>query len=217
MKGETAYLPAVSAVDDVDEFVARPIPGGFERSDPIAEVLLVALFRPKDEFVNAGMKPVGADDEIEAPFAAMLEFDMHLAIRLAQTSDAVTKDDLARSADPVVDELREIAAPERNVPPAGELAEYLHAKSREPSAAVIDDPQLLHVIAYAGDVGQQPHFLRDIVAETPEINHIAAGSQGGGVLDQRRRKSVFPEPEGQGGPSDARPADQHVHRASSLR
>jgi hypothetical protein len=38
------------------------------------------------------MKPVGADDEIEAPFTAMLEFDMHLAVHLAQTGDAVPED-----------------------------------------------------------------------------------------------------------------------------
>ena len=76
------------------------------------------------------MKPVGADDEIEAPFIAMLEFDMHLAVHLAQTGDAVPEDDLARPADPVVDKPREVAAPERDVSPAGELAEHLHTKSR---------------------------------------------------------------------------------------
>jgi hypothetical protein len=31
--------------------------------------------RTKDEFAHAGMKPVSADDQIEAPFTAMLEFD----------------------------------------------------------------------------------------------------------------------------------------------
>jgi len=31
---------------------------------------------------------------------------------------------------------------------------------------VIDDPQLLHVIAESGAVAEQPNFLGDIIAET---------------------------------------------------
>ena len=85
-------------MDDVDELVARAIPASFKCSDPIAKVLLVSVLRTKDEFAHAGMKPVGADDEIEAPFTAMFEFDMHLAVRLAQTGNAVPEDDLARPA-----------------------------------------------------------------------------------------------------------------------
>ena len=75
------------------------------------------------------MEPVGADDEVEAPFTAMLELDLDLAVRIVQTGDAVTEDELARSADPVANDLREIAAPERDVSAGGELAEHLHAKS----------------------------------------------------------------------------------------
>ena len=75
------------------------------------------------------MKPIGADDEIEASFTAMLEFNMHLAVRLPQAGDAVPEDDFARPADPVVEELREVTAPKRDVSPAGELAEHLHVKS----------------------------------------------------------------------------------------
>ena len=85
------------------------------------------------------MKPVGANDEIEAPFAAMLEFDMHLAAGLAQTGDAVAEDDLARPADPVVDQLREIAAPERDVSAASELADTCtpNPDSRRPRSSTI--------------------------------------------------------------------------------
>jgi hypothetical protein len=36
VKGETADLPAGSAVNNVDELAARPIPAGFECSDPVA-------------------------------------------------------------------------------------------------------------------------------------------------------------------------------------
>ena len=36
VKSETADLPAGSAMDDVDELVARPISSSFECSDPIA-------------------------------------------------------------------------------------------------------------------------------------------------------------------------------------
>jgi hypothetical protein len=74
------------------------------------------------------MKSVRADDEIEAPFGAMLEFDMHLVVHLAQTRDAVPEDDLARPADPVVEEFREVAAPECDVSPVRELAQHLHVK-----------------------------------------------------------------------------------------
>ena len=74
------------------------------------------------------MKPVCADDEIEAPFTGMLEFDMHRLIHRMQAGDAVPENDLARRADPVVDELREVATPERNVSPARELPEDLDAE-----------------------------------------------------------------------------------------
>ena len=75
------------------------------------------------------MKPVGANDEIKAPLAGMLEFNIDLAIRLAQIRDIVAEDDLARPADPVIEELRETAAPDGDISTAGELAEYTHAKS----------------------------------------------------------------------------------------
>ena len=96
---------------------------------PVAEVLLVSVLRAKDEFAHAGMKPVRADGEIEVAFTAMLEFNMHFAVCLAQIGNAVSEDDLARPADPVVEKLRKVAASERDVSPAGELAEHLHAKS----------------------------------------------------------------------------------------
>ena len=67
------------------------------------------------------------------------------------------------------------------------------------------------MIADAGDVGQQPHLFGDVEAEAPEIDHIAAGPQSGRALDQRRRNSIFAEPESQGRSRNARPADQHVH------
>jgi hypothetical protein len=49
VEGKAAHLPAGSAVDDVNKFVARPISGGFEGRDAITEVLLVAILWPKDE------------------------------------------------------------------------------------------------------------------------------------------------------------------------
>src|SRR6516164_4560946 len=78
VEGKTTDLPAGSAMDEVNELVARPISGGFECRDAIAEVLLVAVLRPKDEFAYTRVKPVGANDEIKPTFAAMLELDMHL-------------------------------------------------------------------------------------------------------------------------------------------
>jgi hypothetical protein len=36
VKGKTADLLAASTMDNVDELVARPIPAGFECSDPVA-------------------------------------------------------------------------------------------------------------------------------------------------------------------------------------
>ena len=88
VKGKTTDLPAGSAVDDVNELVAPPISGGFECRDAIAEVLFVAVLRPKDEFANARVEPIGADDEVKPPFGAMLELDMYLAARLAQRDQA---------------------------------------------------------------------------------------------------------------------------------
>ena len=130
VKGKTTDLPAGSAVDDVNELVAPPISGGFECRDAIAEVLFVAVLRPKDEFANARVEPIGADDEVKPPFGAMLELDMYLAARLAQSGNAVPKNDLTRSAYLVANELREIAAPYGDISPAGELTEQLHTKPR---------------------------------------------------------------------------------------
>ena len=101
VESETAHLPSGRAVDDVDELVARPISRGFECRDPIAQVLLVAVLGSKDEFADPGMKPVGADDQIEAPFTAMLEFHTHRACvsrRLVMLSPKmISHDPLIRS------------------------------------------------------------------------------------------------------------------------
>ena len=66
------------------------------------------------------------------------------------------------------------------------------------------------------DVNYQPvrNSFGDIVAETPEVDHIPAGSQSGRALNQRRRKAIFPEPEGQSRSGDACPADEYIHGAS---
>jgi hypothetical protein len=117
-------------VDDVDELVARPIPAGLECRDPIAKVLLVAVLRAENEFAHARVKPVRADDEVETAFTATLEFDLHFVVRRLKAGDTVREDDLARLANPIVDELREVAAFERHISSAGQLAEPLHAKSR---------------------------------------------------------------------------------------
>jgi hypothetical protein len=47
VEGKTTDLPAGSAMDEVNELVARPISGGFECRDAIAEVLLVRSCGPK--------------------------------------------------------------------------------------------------------------------------------------------------------------------------
>jgi hypothetical protein len=73
MKSETAHLPPGSAVDDVDGLIAWSIGGGIKCSDPITKVSLVFLLWAEGEIANFGVKPIGANDQVEAPLTAMLE------------------------------------------------------------------------------------------------------------------------------------------------
>lgn len=75
------------------------------------------------------MKPIRADDEIEAPLATMFEFNMHLIAHIAQAGDPVSEDDFAGPADPVADQRREVTARECDISPARELPEHLDTES----------------------------------------------------------------------------------------
>jgi hypothetical protein len=48
---------------------------------------------------------------------------------------------------------------------------------------IADQPQLLHPVAGPVDHRHQSHLLGDVVTDPPEVDDIAALSQGGCLLD----------------------------------
>src|SRR5581483_7757427 len=100
---------------------------------------------------------------------------------------------------------------------AGQLRKYSRAKARNPAPGVVDDVHLPHVITRAVDLVDQPHALRKIIAESPEIDDIAAAAQCRSALDNGGFEACRLQPKGQRGPGNAGAGDQDGRHEAKLR
>ena len=154
------------------------------------------------------METVRADHQVEATVVRAFEGHAHAIGLVVQCDDRIAEQDLGGALDLAEDQPREIAPREGHEASAGQLVEDPRPEPGDATSAIVNDAQLAHVIADAIDLGEQPHPLRDVVAEPPEVNGVAAGAQRG-ALDERRREAMALQPVGErrAGDPDARDED----------
>ncbi len=96
---------------------------------------------------------------------------------LLKADNLVVENDFRGVFDFFEQQTRKLASGERHVSPAGQLREELGSKARCAPAAIVHDPQFPHFVANAIDLGDQPHPLGNVVAKTPEVDHITSAAQ----------------------------------------
>ena len=155
------------------------------------------------------MQAVRADDQIETALAGVPQPNMDAVGPLLETGDLVAEVALGPTLDPLEEQSRQIAAPERHVAPAGQLVENPGPETGRAPPCIVDDPQFARAVAVAINVLPQAHAFGNVVAETPEIDDIAARAKRGRALDQGRVEPAGSQPvrERRSGNSDA--GDQH--------
>ena len=154
------------------------------------------------------MQPVGSDHEIEPFRRSMLESDIDAVLMRIDAQDLITEDHFRNGRSFLDEQAGKIATPNSHEAAAGQLPEYPNAKARRPTTLVVDDPHLLNVIAQALDLIAQPHLFGDVVAQSPEIDHIATATGRGGVLDKRRSEPRLAQPVRERRTSDASARDK---------
>ena|GEM_PF-6623153 len=82
-------------------------------------------------------------------------------------------------------------------------------ESADPSAVAIDKPNFLNFIPKGPEFRQKPHPFGNIVADTPEIDQIAANAGTGRTLYQRHLKAIFFQPVGERWPSNSNSRNQN--------
>src|SRR5262249_37325472 len=112
-----------------------------------------------------------------------------------EADDLVAKHRLRAEARLFEQQPRKLAASERHKTPVRQLLEHTASKSGHALTAVADHAQLRGAIAEAVDLARQPHAFGDVVAEPPEVDHVAPSPQLSGVLDQGRLEPGSLEPE----------------------
>jgi hypothetical protein len=155
------------------------------------------------------MQAVRPGDQIEASRRAAFEYDTYAIGRIGDRRDTVAENDFTRRFDRAEEQLGKIAARQTEETPPGELAKDICLEASHPLGAVIDEPQLSHVIGAAFESGKKPHSLRDVVTQSPEIDDVPAGSQARRPLDQSRLEALAGEPICEGASSNSGAANEH--------
>ena len=84
----------------------------------------------------------------------------------------------------VINRRRKIGPAQAGEPAVGHAAEDLDGETAALAAPRIDEAHLLYLVAKRVDLRKQAHPLGDVIADPPEIDHVAATAQGGRVFDQ---------------------------------
>lgn len=191
-------------VDDVDVVVARAIAFSLEGGDRVAQIFLEASLRTEDELAHPGVQAVRADDKIEPSRRRALELDMRCVCFLVNRGDLIAEDHLRARRRLLEQEAGKPAARNGDEPAPGKRIKTRHAEPGDPVAAVAHDAKLADVVADRLERVGKPHPLGDVIAKSPEIDHVAAGAQARRALDERGFKTGGVQPEGERRPGDAR-------------
>nr|BFE78928.1 hypothetical protein GCM10020093_015290 [Planobispora longispora] len=174
---------------------------------------LARAVRAERQPAHGGADAVGADDQVEAAGGAALEGHPYPLGGLGQGGDRVVEDVLDVVPGRLVEDAAQVAAEDL------ELAAHERGGHVRPgSPGGVDEGDPVDAGPPAADLLQQSHPLQHAqVGAAPEVDGLAARTEGGGPLDHGDAAAGTAQPAGQGGTGDAAAGDERVHRDSSIR
>src|SRR5262249_9624067 len=118
------------------------------------------------------------------------EGDLDAAGALAELNDAVAEDVRDLVARRLKEDAREVAAEDFDLRDDAFAAEQLGRHGREPPAGAIDEGQATLVEAFPAHPRKEAHPLGDLAAGAPQVDGLAAGTERGRRLDDRRAEAA---------------------------
>ena len=206
-------LAAGRGVGDVDQLVARPVAVDHACRDLAAEVVLEALLRPEDQATHVRVQSVGADDQVEIARRALLEGEPDTVAVLVDGGDAVPEDRFDLVFDRGVDGGGQVAAGQAGQVVAEHAAKDLDVDVGLDLAGGADGAKVLDLIPGGADRVLDAHALGHLVADAPEVDHVAAGAEFRRLLDHRRGVAGSVQPVGERRSCHAGTADRYLHTA----
>jgi hypothetical protein len=198
-------------VADIGELVARPIAPGLERGDVIAERDLERRFRTEGERAHARVQSVGADDEIGLALGRLVETDHEPIAALLDARHRVAEDRLDLALERCADRRRKIGALEARETVVRQAREYVDVEAAGLLAARVDIAHFLELIALCADPWDEAHLFGDVVADSPEVDDVAAAPKRRRLFDQDDVVPAFAEPPGERRSRDAGSVDDDSH------
>ncbi len=150
------------------------------------------------------MEAAGADDQVELLDRRVLERHPRTLVVLFDRRDGVAEDRPHLSVERFINQFRKVAAQNAQVTISKHRLKRACAETACPPAFLIDDADLVDLVALAPERRQQAHPIGDVEAAAPEVDDVAAGAQRRRTLDQHRLEAVAQEPIGETWPPDPR-------------
>lgn len=171
----------------------------------MAEVGDVVGIRTEGQAPDVRVQAVGADDEVEAAGRGVAEGDVHAGGRLGEGGDGVPEGVLGPGGERgLVQDPGEVAAQDLDV-----AARELGRKVQELATVGVDEGHRAAAGPNTVQLVEDPHPAKNAeLGLPPEVDGLAARTQGGGDLDDGGAQAVAGEPEGQGGARDAGARDE---------
>ena len=203
-------LPARGREADIGVVVSVRVCVRRERRCVVAEVDLTPFLVTQHQGTQRRMQPIGRHDEIEASRGCMFEHDERALAVLADSGDAVAEDRLYLWGNEAVDLACEIAAEQAHEAPVGCRLEATDVEPHDPASLGVDDLELANVIPDTIECRSKAHALGDVVADAPEVDHVAAGSKRRGTLHESRDEAMPQQPVGECWAGNPGPGDEHA-------
>ncbi len=157
------------------------------------------------------MQAVRTDHQIEIACAAAVERQAHTVGMLVDRGDTVTKHRFDAIFNGGVDRRGQIATRHAGISALGNPTKRVNAEGRSDPAVGGDRANRFDLIAGVVNGLTDPHLLRDVIPDTPKIDHIPAGAKSGRPLDQGRLVASPVQPVREGWASNAGTTDGDLH------
>lgn len=160
--------------------------------------------RSEGERAHAGINAIGADHQVVGADGSAPEGDLDAARCLVERAYAVAVDDVGLAGDELVQDDGEVAFHDLELGDGAAVAgEEVGRHGRKLSTVAVDVAEALLGHEQFADARQDPHPLGDDLAESVQVDGLAAEPQRRRLFDDRRSDAVGAEPVGEGRTGDS--------------
>ena len=170
---------------------------------------------PECKLTHPRVQSVRADDQIDVARLCMIEFDPRACAMVIDRRNAVAEDRFHPCIQRVMDGGRDIGARQGRDAPVRKRPQRARWKASARSAECVHHPDFVGRVLQLQKTRQQAHPFHRVVANAPQVEHVAAGAQRGRLLDQQHIVAESAQPEGECRTGDTGAIDGHPHRFRS--